>query len=295
MKIFIALILTVLMPGVFPGIACEQTVTLDGNTWTFHRMEDGNSYHEIKNPGEFTEGDTLALDMPCRGRLIDTIQVDWEDNRSEVKGELVTMPGHKRHGARDISGKKRVSWTLGRKTDSFRIEFSGTRRHRARVRWIRVFYGVNAPPYHAEQPLSSSDEGCETTVMLDGKTWTFHRMQDGNSYHGVKDLGIFSEGDTLRLEMPCRGRLIDSIQIDWDDNRGEVKGELVTMPGHKRHGIKDVSDRRRESWALNRSVNSFRIDFSGQRGHRARIRWIRVFYGVNTQKQSVEQSLSSVD
>ncbi|MBN1297414.1 hypothetical protein JXA80_11585 [bacterium] len=126
-----------------PGIACESTQYVDGYEWTFHRMDDGNRYHEIRNVGEYTEGSTLNLTAPCMGANVDTVQVDWEDNRSEVRGELVVMPGDKRLGVRDISGNNRASWAVQSNMNRFRIEFSGKRGHRCRIRFIRVFYGRN--------------------------------------------------------------------------------------------------------------------------------------------------------
>ncbi|MCD4654306.1 hypothetical protein K8T06_10275 [bacterium] len=126
------------------SLACETEQYLDGYKWTFHRMDDGNKYHEVKNLGEFTEGDTLSLTAPCKGNHIDTIQIDWEDDHSEVKGELVVIPGNQRYGSRDISGKQRVSWTVQKNMNRFRIEFSGQRGHRCRIRFIRVFYGQNS-------------------------------------------------------------------------------------------------------------------------------------------------------
>jgi len=141
--------------------ACEQTQYLDGYEWTFHRMPDGNSYHEVKGLGEFTEGQTLRLTAPCSGRLIDAVQVSWEDNKSEVLGELVTIPGYKRHGIKDVNGKNRESWSVGQKTETLQIEFSGKRGHRARVKWIRVFYGINAAPFTNNQLESQSAKGHE--------------------------------------------------------------------------------------------------------------------------------------
>lgn len=140
------IVICTLCTGIFlcSAIACETDQYLDGYNWTFHRMNDGNRYHEVKNLGEFSEGDTLNLTAPCMGRHVDTIQVEWEDNHSEVRGELVIMPGNRRLGSRDVTGKHRESWSVGLKMNRFRIEFSGTRGHRCRVRFIRVFYGQNS-------------------------------------------------------------------------------------------------------------------------------------------------------
>ena len=135
-----------------PALSCERDIGADGYVWTFHRLADGNSYHEAQNLGEFTEGQTLFLTAPCPGRKINTVQVSWEDRHSEVYGELITMPGNRKHGQRDISDKRRESWTVDNPTDSLQFAFSGKRGHRCRVKWVRVFYGVNAPPF---QPASS--------------------------------------------------------------------------------------------------------------------------------------------
>lgn len=170
-------LMTILALSVFLGCssvyACEQTLEADGVLWTFHRMEDGNSYHEMKKAGEFREGDTLDLLAPCSGRLVDTIQVQWEDDHSDVMGELVIMPGNVRLGVRDISKKQRESWTVRRKTDRFRIEFSGKRGNRCRVKWIRVFYGVNAAPsLPNQQTLSNTGKEYDLVDRLglhDGK------------------------------------------------------------------------------------------------------------------------------
>jgi len=149
------LVIGVALSFFFPaltGFACETDMELNGYEWTFHRMNDGNRYHEVRNLGEFTEGDTLRLTAPCKGHYVDTIQVDWEDDRSEVQGELVVMPGNTHLGSRDISGKRRESWAVRKSINGFRINFSGPRGHRCRVRFIRVFYGPDSEKIQQKQP-----------------------------------------------------------------------------------------------------------------------------------------------
>ena len=163
MRMFVVGVMLVMVSIVVVG-ACEYEQYLDGYKWSFHRMNDGNKYHEVKKLGEFTEGNTLNLALPCQGRHIDAIQVDWEDNRSEVYGELVIMPGNQRMGVRDISGKQRQSWTVQRKANRFRIEFSGKRGHRCRVRFIRVFYGKNSQPGIQQQ---GGNQGAKRHKLVD--------------------------------------------------------------------------------------------------------------------------------
>lgn len=146
-KILIAF--SVILLPIFPVLSCERDVGADGYVWIFHRLSDGNSYHEAKSLGEFTEGQTLFLTAPCPGRTINTVQVSWEDNRSEVFGDLITMPGNRKHGQRDISDKRSESWEVNKPTDSLQFAFAGKRGHRCRVRWVRIYYGVNAPPYQS--------------------------------------------------------------------------------------------------------------------------------------------------
>jgi hypothetical protein len=180
----IVIVIMVFLAG-FPGIACEKNMRLDGLNWTFHRMPDGNSYHEVKNLGEFTEGQSLQLSAPCAGRSIDTFQVSWEDRRSEVFGELITMPGNRKHGKRDISDKRNESWTVGKPTDSVRLVFSGKRGHRCRVRWIRIYYGVDAPSYHQE--ISAVDTVAHDLIdrigLHDGKIQKKARILRWNGQH----------------------------------------------------------------------------------------------------------------
>ncbi|MBN1879827.1 hypothetical protein JW823_06925 [bacterium] len=173
MKKIISIAGSILFCCAFAVIACEETQYIDGVTWTFHRMDDGNSFHELRKAGEFTEGDTLNLTAPCQGRHIDSIQIEWEDNHSDVRGEVVTMPGNRRLGVRDVSGKKRETWTVHQKTDRFRVEFSGKRGHRCRVKWIRVFYGVNAAPYNPKEQVQSAGDASYDLIdrlgLHDGK------------------------------------------------------------------------------------------------------------------------------
>lgn len=183
--IIVAVIIMVSCPSI---IACESEQYIDGYKWTFHRMQDGNKYHEARKLGEFTEGNTLVLTAPCPGRRIETVQVDWEDNRSEVRGELVVMPGNKRLGVRDISGKQRESWTVDHKTNRLRIEFSGKRGHRCRVRFIRVFYGANAG--NLNQQMGNTGGGVHYKLVdrikiNNGKTMRKCRILkwDGNRLH----------------------------------------------------------------------------------------------------------------
>jgi len=150
MKKSLVLFIVLFSAAISVSLACESNQYLDGYNWTFHRMDDGNKFHEVQHLGEFTEGDTLSLSAPCPGRHVDSIQIDWEDNHSEVRGELVILPGNRRLGTRDISGKKRVTWAVQSKMNRFRIEFSGKRGHRCRVRFIRVFYG-NKPYSNLQQ------------------------------------------------------------------------------------------------------------------------------------------------
>lgn len=169
----------------FSGIACEQNMRVDGLNWTFHRTPDGNSYHEVKDLGEFTEGESLQLSVPCAGRAIDTFQVSWEDRRSEVFGELITMPGNRKHGKRDISDKRNESWTVGKPTDSARLVFSGIRGHRCRVRWIRIYYGIDAPSYHQELSAvgTATQELIDRIGLHDGKVQRKARIIRWNGKH----------------------------------------------------------------------------------------------------------------
>jgi hypothetical protein len=85
--------------------------------------------------------------------------------------------------------------------------------------------------------------------------------------------------------MPCQNRYVDAIQVEWSDNHGKMKGRVILYPGETALSIRDISSKRRETWAVNRKLKKLEIEFMGARNQTARIRWIRVFYGKNQHDQ----------
>ncbi|MBN1356832.1 hypothetical protein JXA40_11270 [bacterium] len=137
--------------------------------------------------------------------------------------------------------------------------------------------------------------GCENDREVGGYFWTFHRMDDGNSYHECRLGKIIREGTSVVLSAPCDIRFVEALQVDWTDNRGKMKAELFVSPGNHRMGIKDVSDDKRQTWTIGSEVNQFEFKFTGPRDKKARINWIRVFYGKNASRPSGHQGRSLSD
>jgi len=225
-----------------PVLACESDQYLDGYTWTFHRMEDGNRYHEVRNLGEFSEGGTLNLTAPCMGRVIDTIQIEWEDDHSEVRGELVTMPGNHRMGIRDVSGKQRESWGVGHQVNRFRIEFSGPRGHRCRVRFIRVFYGKGTG--QVQQAQQSGQSGQAQYNLVDRIT-----LNDGAAQRKARFIRWDGNQVHVALKTP-RGQVVRSL----------APGQIVNMQFADRWGRAVAKDGGRFPIRI-KSMNGVMIEF----------------------------------
>lgn len=119
---------------------CDTNMVKNGVRWEFHRMDDGNQYHETDVKQQFAPGEVLALDLPCPDMIVNTVQIEWDDMRGKMSASLYTYPGNKNHGSRDVgSPKSRESWTIEKATSRIEFHFSG--RKQAMVKWIRVFYG----------------------------------------------------------------------------------------------------------------------------------------------------------
>lgn len=121
--------------------ACETDREVDGYFWTFHRMEDGNSYHECRIKEVYREGNSLRMSLPCGNQYVDSVQIEWGDGGGRMTGTMVANPGNKKLGTRDISGKKRVTWTVQSKIRDIDLQFAGPRDKSCAINWLRVFYG----------------------------------------------------------------------------------------------------------------------------------------------------------
>ena len=128
-----------------PVLGCEQDVAVNNVHWTFHRMENGNSYHETVIRSSYNEGDVYSVRLPCPDKYIDSLQIKWDDHRSTMYGELFLKPGQKSFGRKDVSGKDKAKWTLEKSGRHISIQFGGPRDSRCAIEFVRIFYGVNPP------------------------------------------------------------------------------------------------------------------------------------------------------
>ncbi len=139
--LFVLTVLCIMVPTI---TACENDRVVAGYSWTFHRMSDGNAYHECRLNSSFEEGSSLVMVNPCNMRYIDSVQVDWSDKRGKMRCTLITTPGRKRISTIDVSSKHRGSWAVNHKVQEFEFAFSGPRDQSVHINFIRVFYGKNA-------------------------------------------------------------------------------------------------------------------------------------------------------
>ncbi len=215
----------------FPSITltCENDREVGGYNWTFHRMEDGNSYHECILNKEFSEGSSLVMPAPCDDHYIDTVQVKWEDNRSEVSGELVVNPGDHRLGSRDVSSKSKESWRVQNNVKTIELIFSGKRDHRCRLNWIRMFYGSDQPqkkeaPGNKQklQKVSKDIEEVELNDRLKTKTGAAMRKCHVETWDGNHLIIVVSENNR-KTRNKYRPDEIESIEFS------ERWGKAVTL------------------------------------------------------------------
>ncbi len=171
----------------FPVLACERDITIDNVQWTFHRMQNGNSYHESVIRSSYSEGDVFTVRLPCPGNYIDSVQTKWDDHRSTMYGELFLKPGQSSFGRRDISGKDKAKWTLEKPGRQISIQFGGPRESRCTIEFVRVFYGVNPPT--AKQELTQKKIPLPKIKLIDkiklkkGKTERKCHVEKWNGSH----------------------------------------------------------------------------------------------------------------
>ncbi|MBN1550895.1 hypothetical protein JW979_05485 [bacterium] len=135
---------------------------------------------------------------------------------------------------------------------------------------------------------------CENDREVDGYLWTFHRMDDGNTYHELKIGKSYQEGSSLVLSAPCGLRLVDSVQVEWSDQHGKMTGELVVYPGGEKLGLRDIDTNKRTTWAVQKRINRLEMKFGGPRKQDCKIKWIRIFYGKSSENPQMKKSRSEI-
>lgn len=119
---------------------CDRDFRINGRHWKYYKMDDGNQYHQLKLDRLVGDGDIIALDIPCPGYVADSLQIEWDDMRSDMTAELFSFPGTKSHGVKHIgSPKTRDIWAINQAIDRLEIRFYG--RKQAKIFWVRLFYG----------------------------------------------------------------------------------------------------------------------------------------------------------
>lgn len=170
-----------------PVLGCEQDVTINKFQWTFHRMGNGNSYHETMVRSSFSEGDVFSTKLPCPNKFIDSVQIKWDDHRSTMNGEFFLKPGNKSFGRRDISGDDKAKWTLEKEGRRISIQFAGPRDSHCAIDFVRVYYGVKAPSNQLE--ITQNNVSLAKIKLIDkiklknGKTERKCHMEKWNGTH----------------------------------------------------------------------------------------------------------------
>jgi hypothetical protein len=141
--ILVSMFVSLISCPIFAG-DCEMDRMVEGKLWTFQKLDDGNSMHELLIKDKFHENTALVLNLPCGLRNVDAIQVDWSSGGDRMKGELIINPGRTKLGAHDIENGKSSSWTVQRATNEIELRFDGPPNKDIEIKWIRVYYGVNA-------------------------------------------------------------------------------------------------------------------------------------------------------
>jgi hypothetical protein len=145
MKKVLLTLITIIAYFSIPVFACEEDRNVDGNRWTYHRMDDGNSYHELILKDDFEEGTDLVLTLPCKNRYIDAVQIQRGKQNKKIKVDLVIYPGEENIGAPLRVEERQSTWAVQRNANKIEFQISGPRDKDARLRWVRVFYGKNEP------------------------------------------------------------------------------------------------------------------------------------------------------
>ena len=211
-----------------PLAACEKNIEAGGYFWTFHRMNDGNTYHELKLEKVYPAGSSLKLETPCT-KYVDAVQVEWDDNRAKMHGELIAHPGTKRLGDRDIDGKRRETWAVHQKTNKIEFEFTGRGNEKCLIKWIRIFYGQNPPPQSGNLRTGNHNLGSSATSgdlpdTIRFKKATRKRACKVLKWNGSKFIIIIEKGkNSKKLQREIDPNLINYIQ--FSDRWGTATGQ----------------------------------------------------------------------
>ncbi len=165
-RLVLAFIIVITIAGGV-SLSCETDREVGGYFWTFHRMEDGNSFHECRVKEVYTEGNSLRMSLPCGSRFVDSIQIEWGDGGGRMVGTMIVDPGNKNLGTRDISGKQRVTWTVQSNIKGLELRFGGPRDKKCAINWLRVFYGKDKSPnpsHHDDWESDSNDEPLDESL-----------------------------------------------------------------------------------------------------------------------------------
>jgi hypothetical protein len=232
MKYALIVVILCSLVAVLPVSACENDREINGYFWSFNRMDDGNSYHECQLSKAYSEGSSLVLNAPCDMRFIDSVQIDWSDNRARLQGTLITYPNMIKHKKADISGKSRHTWAVNREVDKLELAFSGQHGKRCNIKWIRIFYGKNRSSGNSgfqRQSVSGDIQSLTTPDKIKFGKGPAERPCRVMSWDGNELTVVVKRGNNKNIE-----RKLGPSQIDYilfDQRWGKATGKNgITVP-----------------------------------------------------------------